>query len=305
MISMGVRSALKNRPGTQFVSYFVGINFHRRRSIIPLVMKLIIALLTALFFTTTPLSAQTDTTHISGFYTSFDSVHIYYEVAGKGKPVLLVHGFIVNGSSWKRAAIYQQLLQAGYQVITLDQRGNGFSDKPHDSTAYANDAEAKDIIGLLNSLHVKQYDVVGYSRGSIITARLLVLDKRVHKAVLGGMGADFTNPLWPRRIMFYHALRGDSVPELAGMIKYVESSGLDRQALACMQQEQPSTPATVLQQVKQPVLVLRGSEDVDNGSAPELAKLLPHATLGTVPGDHNHASATKEFGESVITFLKK
>ena len=67
-------------------------------------------------------------------------------------------------------------------------RGNGNSDKPHDSTAYDNDAEAKDIMLLMHRLKIKQYSAVGYSRGSIITARLLVLDKRVMNAVMGGMG---------------------------------------------------------------------------------------------------------------------
>ena len=59
------------------------------------------------------------------------------------------------------------------------------------------------MIGLMQMLGIDEYGVVGYSRGSIITARLLVLDKRISKAVMGGIGIDFTNPEWPRRIMFY------------------------------------------------------------------------------------------------------
>ena len=156
----------------------------------------------------------------SGFYKSFDGTKIYYESMGSGEPVLLVHGFIVNGQSWKKAALYKDLIDAGYRVIILDQRGNGRSDKPDNEQAYANDAEAKDIMGLMTALKVDAYNVVGYSRGSIITARLLVLDKRVKRAVMGGMGLDFTNPDWPRRIMFYHALRGDDVPELKSMVNW-------------------------------------------------------------------------------------
>src|SRR5438045_9691785 len=93
--------------------------------------------------------AQTDTGH---FFTSFDSVKIYYEVSGNGFPVILVHGFIVNGESWKKTAVYKDLINAGYKVITPDMRGNGRSDKPHTDKAYANDAEAKDIMGLANML---------------------------------------------------------------------------------------------------------------------------------------------------------
>ena len=255
----------------------------------------------ALLLITRVLFAQADTT---GYYTSFDGTKIWYEVKGNGEPVVLVHGFIVNGESWKRTALYTDLLKSGYKVVSFDMRGNGKSDKPHDASLYANDAEAKDIIGLLTSLHIKKYSVVGYSRGSIITARLLVLDNRIRKAVMGGMGTDFTNPEWPRRKLFYRALSGDTVAELAPVVAYVKKAGLDQQALALLQKEQPSTPKEVLKNIQEPVLVVCGSEDSDNGNAAELAKLFKRGLFKTVPGDHNHASGTAEFSAAVIDFLK-
>jgi pimeloyl-ACP methyl ester carboxylesterase len=239
----------------------------------------------------------------SGYFNSFDKTKIYFEVKGKGEPVLLVHGFIVNGQSWKRTALYNDLRQAGYQVIILDQRGNGYSDKPHDSTAYDHDAEARDIMELMKVLNIKKYSAVGYSRGSIIVARLLVLDKNIKKAVMGGLGAEFTNPEWPRRIMFYHALRGDSVPELKAMVENVKKQGLDQLALAYLQRSQPSTSKEDLGKVKQPVLIICGDKDSDNGSAKELADLFKHPTYKVTPGDHGGASRTKEFAKEVISFL--
>jgi pimeloyl-ACP methyl ester carboxylesterase len=239
------------------------------------------------------------------YFKSFDGTRIYYEVRGTGEPVLLVHGFIVNGQSWKRTELYKSLLVKGYKVIILDQRGNGFSDKPHDSTAYDNDAEAKDIMGLMKHLKIKNYSAVGYSRGSIIVARLLVLDKNITKAVMGGMGAEFTNPQWPRRIMFYHALRGDSVPELKAMVDNVKKQGLDQQALAYLQRSQPSTSKEELGKVKQAVLIICGDKDSDNGSAKELADLFKHSTYKITPGDHGGASRTKEFSDEVVSFLKQ
>lgn len=243
-------------------------------------------------------------TDSGAYFKSFDGTKIYYEVKGNGEPVLLVHGFIVNGQSWKRTELYKDLLADGYKVIILDQRGNGFSDKPHDSTAYDNDAEAKDIMRLMKELNIKKYNAVGYSRGSIIVARLLVLDKNIKKAVMGGMGAEFTNPLWPRRIMFYHALRGDSVPELKAMVDNVKKQGLDQLALAYLQRSQPSTSKEELGKVKQPVLIICGDKDSDNGSAKELADLFKHPTYKITPGDHGGASRTKEFSIEVISFLR-
>ena len=239
------------------------------------------------------------------FFTSFDSTKIYYEVRGSGDAVVLVHGFIVNGQSWKRTEIYKNLVEEGYKVIILDQRGNGFSDKPHTPEAYENDAEAKDIMALMKKLKIKKYSAVGYSRGSIIVSRLLILDKRIKKGVMGGMGAEFTNPEWPRRIMFYKALSGESVPELAAMVENVKKQGLDQQALAYLQKAQPSTSKEALRKIKQPVLIICGDKDSDNGSAKELADLFKHPVYRVTPGDHGGASRTKEFSTEVISFLRR
>lgn len=243
-----------------------------------------------------------DTNHL---FTSFDGVKIYYEVKGTGTPVVLIHGFIVNGETWKKTALYKDLLRDGYKVITLDMRGNGQSDKPHQTEAYEHDAEAKDIMALTKMLGIQKYSVVGYSRGAIIASRLVLQDAHVSKAVIGGMGTGFTNPEWPRRKMFYRALMGDSVPELAAMVKNVQAAGLDQLALAYLQKSQPSSNPQELKQINKPVLVICGSEDEDNGSGSELAKLIPASTFATVPGNHGAAVGTQEFSKEVISFLKK
>lgn len=239
------------------------------------------------------------------FFKSFDSTKIYYEVRGTGDAVVLVHGFIVNGQSWKRTVLYNDLIVQGYKVIILDQRGNGFSDKPHEPEAYENDAEAKDIMALMKLLGIKKYSAVGYSRGAIIVSRLLVLDKTIKKGVMGGMGAEFTNPEWPRRIMFYKALSGEPVPELETMVQNVKKQGLDQQALANLQKAQPSTSKDEIAKIKQPVLIICGDKDSDNGSAKELADLFKHPVYKITPGDHGGASRTKEFSTAVISFLKQ
>lgn len=247
-------------------------------------------------------NAQVDS--VTGYFKSFDGAKIYYEVRGNGMPVVLVHGFMGSGESWKRTALFTDLLNAGYQVISFDMRGNGKSDKPHTASAYENDAEAKDIMGLLNELGVNTYDVVGYSRGSIIVSRLLVLDKRVRKAVLGGMGDGFTDPEWPRRKMFAAALSGEPVKELEGMVNYVKQSGLDQEALAYLQKFQPSTVPEVLGKINKPVLIICGDKDTDNGSPEALSKMIPNSKLVRPAGDHNSTLRTKEFSEEVLQFIK-
>jgi pimeloyl-ACP methyl ester carboxylesterase len=243
---------------------------------------------------------------MGSYYTSFDGTKIYYEVKGDGFPVVLIHGFSGTGEGWKKGPLYTDLLNAGYKVILLDQRGNGRSDKPHTDAAYANDAEAKDIMGLVSSLKLKKYSVVGYSRGSIIASRLLVLDKRVQKLVMGGMGDGYTNPEWPRRIHAYKALMGDtSFHDVDGMVKYIHSNpAFDVPALALQQKYQPSTSKEELARVKIPVMIICGTEDHDNGSETVLNKYIPGSQLKYVPGDHNSASRSVQFSATVLAFLK-
>ncbi len=255
-----------------------------------------------LLIITAHLFAQTKTE--GNYFTSFDSTKIYYEVKGEGFPVILIHGFSGTGRGWKKCAVYDDLLKAGYKVILIDQRGNGQSDKPHNELAYANDAEAKDIMGLIRSLNIKQYDAVGYSRGSIITSRLLVLDQRLRKAVMGGMGDAYTNPDWPRRVHAYKALMGDTtLHDVDDMVKYIRSQHFDELSLAYQQKYQPSTSIKELAAVKIPVLIIRGTEDKENGSETGLNKLIPNSGLVYVPGNHNTAIRTVEFSAAVLKFV--
>ncbi|MDR3694324.1 alpha/beta hydrolase [Mucilaginibacter sp.] len=265
-------------------------------------MKKYLVAFSVLFFLSVKLVAQPkDEGH---YFTSFDSTKIYYEVKGDGYPVLLIHGFSGTGQGLKTCVFYNDLLKAGFKVILIDQRGNGRSDKPHQESAYANDAEAKDITGLITYLNIKQYDAVGYSRGSIIASRLLVLDKRLHKAIMGGMGDAYTNPEWPRRVHAYRALMGDTTfHDVDDMIKYIHSQHFDELALALQQKYQPSTSPEELSRVKIPVLIIRGTEDKENGSETGLNKLVPGSGLAYVPGNHNTAIHSKAFSDAVVKFL--
>ncbi|HWD87832.1 MAG TPA: alpha/beta hydrolase [Mucilaginibacter sp.] len=240
------------------------------------------------------------------YYTSFDGVRIYYEVKGEGYPVVLIHGFTGTSQGWKRGRLYGDLLKAGYKVIIMDLPGNGRSDKPHTDQGYANNAEAKDVMGLLTALNIANYDVVGYSRGSIIASSLMVMDRRVNRTVLGGMGDAYTNPEWPRRIHFYKALMGDtSFHEADALIKRVEKEHLDRISFALQQKWQPSTSPQQLSKVKKPVLIVRGTEDKEeDNSETALQQMIPASELVHVPGDHGAASLNQQFSDAVMSFIR-
>ncbi|RDC63763.1 alpha/beta fold hydrolase [Adhaeribacter pallidiroseus] len=243
---------------------------------------------------------------VGSYFTSFDGTQIYYEVQGEGQPVILLHGFRNTLENWKTKLLYQDLIKNNFKVVVLDLRGNGKSDKPPTVAGYEKDAEARDVMGLATALKFKNYQVAGYSRGAIITAKLLTLDKRISAAVLGGMGEAFTNPNWPRRLAFVHALSGkETSPDLEEFKKSAREQGLDLQTLLFQQQAQPSTSPAELAQLQIPVLVIAGQEDNDNGSAEKLGKLFKTATVKRVPGVHNNAWQNEQFAQAVLTFLQQ
>ncbi len=218
---------------------------------------------------------------------------------------MLLHGFISNGSSWNKTVLKKRLLKQGYRVIVPDLRGNGDSDKPQNPEAYQDNAEIKDLIALADHLGLKEYMAIGYSRGSIVLAKLLTEDKRISKAVFGGMGLDFTDPDWDRRIAFADAFSGRTEPNemTEGAITYAKSINADLKALGFLQDYQPVTSIPELQNIKIETLVICGDQDKDNGNPEELQKELPHCKLIIVKGDHNSTYKQENFAEAVLNFL--
>jgi pimeloyl-ACP methyl ester carboxylesterase len=240
-------------------------------------------------------------------FSSFDKTTIAFSDEGKGSPIILLHGFISSGNSWQQTALKKDLLLNGYRVIIPDLRGNGNSDRPHNSAAYANDAEVKDIVALADHLQLPSYSAVGYSRGAIVLAKLLVNEERIDLAVLGGMGLDFTNREWDRRIMFQEAFSG-SVPlneMTSGAVNYAKSIGADLKILGLLQEFQPVTTIDELKKIKAKVLVIAGDKDTDNGNPEELQQKIKGADLIIVAGDHNNTYKSKVFSTEILSFLKK
>jgi pimeloyl-ACP methyl ester carboxylesterase len=121
---------------------------------------------------------------------SFDAhgVKIAYFVQGKGEPVVLIHGWLSSaGINWILPGT-QALLAKDFQVISLDMRGHGTSDKPLDEAAYGPEL-VEDIVRLLDHLKIKKAHIVGYSMGGIVAGNFIVKHPdRVLSGTLGGMG---------------------------------------------------------------------------------------------------------------------
>lgn len=121
---------------------------------------------------------------------TFDSkgVKIHYLVQGKGEPVILIHGFLSSaGINWKLTGVCD-LLAKDHQVIAMDVRGHGMSDKPTKEEAYGPEL-VEDVVRLMDHLKISKAHLVGYSMGGIITANFLAKHPdRALSGTLGGMG---------------------------------------------------------------------------------------------------------------------
>jgi non-heme chloroperoxidase len=111
-------------------------------------------------------------------------IELYYEDHGSGSPVVLIHGWPLNGDAWEKQTA--ALLAAGHRVITYDRRGFGRSSKP--SVGYNYDTFAADLNALLSALDLNGVSLVGHSMGTGEITRYIGRygTQRLRKAVLIG-----------------------------------------------------------------------------------------------------------------------
>lgn len=116
-----------------------------------------------------------------------NGVKIYYVVDGKGEPIVMLHGGPGDHKEWND---YVNLLKDKYQLIRLDLRGNGRSDKPHDSPSYSTKNFTSDVIAVLNELKITKAICWGYSYGAFLVFCLSRdYPERFHSFIIGGMHA--------------------------------------------------------------------------------------------------------------------
>ncbi|MEV8135154.1 alpha/beta fold hydrolase [Microbacterium aurantiacum] len=111
-------------------------------------------------------------------------IELFYTDQGSGQPVVLIHGFPLNGESWGKQQA--ALLDAGYRVIAYDRRGFGASTKVASGLDY--DTFAADLHALLEDLDLSDVVLVGFSMGTGEIARYLSRygSERVAKAAFLG-----------------------------------------------------------------------------------------------------------------------
>lgn len=246
------------------------------------------------------------------FARSADGLAIAYEVLGEGPPIVLIHGFAAHrGITWRSTGWYDSLTRAGRQVIALDCRGHGGSDKPRDPTAYDDRLMLGDVLAVLDALEVPCADVMGYSMGGYMTVNLMhEAPERVRRAIVAGVGEHYFS-FWKGRNETIAAgldAADDSAVRDALAHEFrrfaLRAKG-DLPALAaCMRRRRLAFTRQELADIVHPVLVVCGADDPIAGAPEPLAELFAHG-LAVRVADRNHHSTVGDpaYKRAVTDFL--
>jgi non-heme chloroperoxidase len=222
---------------------------------------------------------------------TFDAkgVKLHYVIAGKGEPVVLIHGLTSSAFiNWQLPGVFAALAK-DYQVIAIDMPAHGASDKPEKEEAYGVQL-VEDVVLLLDHLKIKKAHMVGYSMGGMITAKLMATHPdRVLSGTLGGMGW-FKEGSLPQKILAGSG-RDDG--------KALSMCARSLAKLAITEEE--------LKSIKVPVIVLIGDKDICKQLYVEpLQKVRKDwKVVEIADAEHFFCIAKKEFREEIVQWLAK
>ncbi len=222
---------------------------------------------------------------------------------------MLLHGLFssadMNWMKWGHAAA---IAARGYEVLMLDFRVHGDSDAPQDDAAYPRNVLVRDVVALIDHLGLSDYDLGGFSLGARTSLHAVAQGELApRRLVVGGMGTAGLGE-WEKRAAYFlrvidefDTITRDDPAYFSR--QFLKSQGVDRIAARKLLLTMPDMPLAQLQNVTMPTLVVCGDEDRDNGSAQELADILPNATYVEVPGTHMSSVTKPELGQAIADWL--
>jgi len=267
-----------------------------------------------------------------GFYDS-NGVKIRYVTAGEGEPVVLIHGWMGDSSMWGRDKSGNAKLDtsraSGFQLIALDCRGHGKSDKPHDPEKYGAEMAA-DVVRLLDHLKIRKAHLLGYSMGAFIAGKVAATHpERVLSVVYGGQApfiagvqssgssevdvfakaVDDGKGLGAYIIAVTPPDKPKPTMEQANAIANYLFDGKDVKALAAAGRSFKNLEVTAeeLGKCKAPTLFIYGANESDQlkERVATLRKVLGRGEVKLIEGGDHMTTLTKpEFGSSIIEFLR-
>ncbi|SFY40116.1 Serine aminopeptidase, S33 [Paracoccus pantotrophus] len=255
-----------------------------------------------------------------------DGCRIHYQLDGNGPPCLLIPGLGGEAGFWQGVA---STIENDYHLIRIDHRGAGDSDRP--TGGYSIPRIMRDVLGVLDDLHIRRAHVVGHSTGGMIAQTLAVeAPERVAGLVLSGtwerVDTRFTRLFQARLALLeqagpvaYHKLT-QALGYDAGWIE-ANRAALDAELKQADTRLQPIAVQAArirmlmehdvfdrLGRITAPTLVIGGSDDalIPFASSERLAAAISGARLASLPGGHFFPKAyPAPYAALLADFLKE
>lgn len=247
-------------------------------------------------------------------------VRTHYVVEGNGPPVMLIHAFSGNHTSWIGYG-FVAALRDRFQLILPDMRAHGQSDGPSDPAAYGMVTLATDLIAVLDDLNIERAHVLGYSMGGQIGYTLAQsYPQRLRSLAVGGMSPYATSRGDTRHMLLHlyeQAMRegaealvtgirawagGTITPEYEARLRAANVAG--GAALLRRGIDNPADFSAALPAMTLPCLLYCGEADEELGGMRRAAGELPNARLIELPGMKHvqAAGASAELVPELIAF---
>jgi pimeloyl-ACP methyl ester carboxylesterase len=246
-------------------------------------------------------------------YANHEGVQIHYHVEGQGTPLVLQHGFADSLESWYERG-YVSALRADYQLILVDARGHGASDKPHDPDAYRLHRRVGDTIAVLETLHLTTAHFWGYTMGGWIGFGMAAYaPERVRALIIGGQHP-YARTLEAMRQLIQRGITQGPEAFVVGMEETFGALDApykarlltaDLDACLAMTQERPSLEE-VLPTMRMPCCLYVGEQDPVDPAVQACRHQMPQATFVSLPGlTHTEAFIRSDLVlPAVLTLLK-
>jgi pimeloyl-ACP methyl ester carboxylesterase len=237
-----------------------------------------------------------------GKYANVNDIKMYYEIYGKGEPLLLIHG---NGGSIKSMRYQINFFSKHYKVIAVDSRAHGKTNIGLGKLTYVK--MAQDYANLLNKLQIDSAYVLGWSDGGIIGLLMAINSpKKIKKlAVMGANLQPDSTAVYPWAVKMVKENRA-MVNKMIAKKDTSENWQLQKMLLGLLG-EQPNIKIDELHNITAPVLVCAGDKDVIREEHTLLIyQNIPKAHLSIFPGETHLIPVTNPelFNRTVYRFFK-
>lgn len=256
-----------------------------------LLKKQLAASILALFFLFSVAYSQENNSikpdSVSG-YKNVNGMKMYYEIHGKGRPLVLLHG----GGSTIRTTFGRvlPLFALHRQVIAVELQAHGHTADRIKPLTFEQDAD--DVNELLQQLNIPAADIFGFSNGGTTATYLAIRHpERVNKLILASIFYEREGAI-PGLFSFIEKGKFSDMPQ--PLIDAYKQINKDEAALMNMHDKDKyrilhfqNIPDSALRGINSPVLLLSGDKDV---ALPEhvvkMSRVLPHASIAMLPGGH-------------------